>query len=156
MRRSGLALYKCGSQPQVPENHENIDDESCNRVRPEVRRIQRASQDNAARHGDDCCENLADEQVPHPAFGQDLDSLAAARRWNWSTTRRMRIIFVNSSCQREGGIETYLQTVMPALQSAGHEVSLCYELDAHPLRKRIDLPSGSPSWCVARMGLGRT
>jgi glycosyltransferase involved in cell wall biosynthesis len=76
--------------------------------------------------------------------------------WNWSTTQRMRIVFVNSSCQRDGGIETYLQTVMPALQSAGHEVSLCHQQDSHPFRKRIDLPPGSPSWCVAQLGIDRT
>jgi len=68
----------------------------------------------------------------------------------------MRIVFVNSTSQREGGIETYLQTVIPGLKSAGHEVSLCHEVDSHPARQRIDLPPEAPSWCVAQLGIERT
>src|SRR6266403_1059008 len=33
----------------------------------------------------------------------------------------MRIVFVNSNRCQEGGVETYLDTVMPALQRAGHD-----------------------------------
>src|SRR5260370_41411568 len=68
----------------------------------------------------------------------------------------MRIVFVNSSCQRDGGVETYLQMVMAALHSASHEVSLCHEMDSHGSRQRIDLPPGAPSWCVAQLGMDRT
>src|SRR5207244_6046923 len=78
-----------------------------------------------------------------------------ARRWNWSTTKRMRIVLLNSSCRREGGVETYLHTVMPALKHAGHEVSLCHELDSPSERERIDLP-GAQAWCVAQLGMERT
>jgi glycosyltransferase involved in cell wall biosynthesis len=68
----------------------------------------------------------------------------------------MRIVFVNSNCRREGGVETYLDTVMPALQQAGHEVSLCHEWDLAPQRAPIRLPAGAPAWCVGRLGLDAT
>jgi len=68
----------------------------------------------------------------------------------------MRIVFVNSSCQREGGVETYLHTVMPAVKHSGHEISLCHELDSPSERGRIGLLPGAPSWCVAELGLERT
>ena len=68
----------------------------------------------------------------------------------------MRIVFVNSNRCQEGGVETYLDTVMPALQRAGHEVSLCHEWDLTPERAPIGLPPGSPAWCVARLGLNGT
>src|SRR6266436_466510 len=68
----------------------------------------------------------------------------------------MRIVFVNSNRCQEGGVETYLDTVMPALQRAGHEVSLCHEWDLVSERPPIGLPQGSPAWCVARLGLNGT
>jgi glycosyltransferase involved in cell wall biosynthesis len=68
----------------------------------------------------------------------------------------MRIAFVNSSRRREGGIETYLQTVIPVLGRLGHEVSLCYELDAPSERETIELPPGAPAWCVSELGVGNT
>src|SRR2546425_533110 len=68
----------------------------------------------------------------------------------------MRIVFVNSSRQREGGVETYLDTVIPALRQAGHEVSLCHEWDLPSGRKAIDLPPDAPAWSVERLGLNGT
>jgi glycosyltransferase involved in cell wall biosynthesis len=67
----------------------------------------------------------------------------------------MRIVFVNSNRRREGGVETYLHTIMPALKDAGHEVSLCHELDSLSDRLPISLPPEAPAWCVAQLGTKR-
>jgi hypothetical protein len=68
----------------------------------------------------------------------------------------MRIAFANSRGRLEGGVESYLQTIMPALARAGHEVSLCYEFDQPFQRDRINLPAGTAAWCAAELGLERT
>jgi glycosyltransferase involved in cell wall biosynthesis len=68
----------------------------------------------------------------------------------------MRIAFVNSGRWREGGREEYLQTVMPALTSLGHEVSFCYELDSQCDRKPIDIPPEAPAWSLSKLGTGQT
>jgi glycosyltransferase involved in cell wall biosynthesis len=68
----------------------------------------------------------------------------------------MRIGFVNWNRRREGGAETYLDTIMPALHQAGHDVALCHEIDQPPERAPIRLPQGAPSWCVDDLGIQRT
>jgi hypothetical protein len=64
----------------------------------------------------------------------------------------VRIVFVNSSCRREGGVETYLNTAISAFKLAGHEVAFCYEWDGASDRARISLPPGAPEWCFERLG----
>jgi glycosyltransferase involved in cell wall biosynthesis len=68
----------------------------------------------------------------------------------------VRIVLVNASCQRVGGVETYLDTIMPALQNAGHEIAFCYEAEVRSDRATIGLPPGAPSWCLERMGMQPT
>jgi glycosyltransferase involved in cell wall biosynthesis len=68
----------------------------------------------------------------------------------------MRIVFVNHTSRREGGVETYLDGLMPALSEADHEVSLCYEVDLPQARDRIALPPGAPAWGVDRLGVEGT
>src|SRR5882672_11303636 len=68
----------------------------------------------------------------------------------------MRIVFVNSNCRQEGGVETYLNTIIPALRQAGHEVALCHEWDAPSERAPICLPLDAAVWCLERLGLDRT
>src|SRR2546422_1813290 len=68
----------------------------------------------------------------------------------------MRIAVVNWSRRRVGGIETYLNTVLPELHRAGHEIAFWHELDVPLDREEIRLPEGAPSWCVAEMGVARS
>ena len=64
----------------------------------------------------------------------------------------MRIAVVNRSSRRVGGIESYLNSVIPELARAGHEVSFLCEVDEPGERDRIALPSGSSNWCVEDLG----
>lgn len=64
----------------------------------------------------------------------------------------MRIAIVNWTSRKVGGVETYLNTVIPELARAGHDIAFCCEVDGPPDRKRIELPEASPTWCVAGVG----
>jgi glycosyltransferase involved in cell wall biosynthesis len=64
----------------------------------------------------------------------------------------MRIAIINWSRRRVGGVETYLNTIIPELARAGHEMAFCSEVDEPADRELIDLPENSPAWCVAGMG----
>lgn len=50
----------------------------------------------------------------------------------------MRILIVTNNRGLVGGVETYLQTLMPALASAGHTVALLYHADAPDGKPAID------------------
>lgn len=57
-----------------------------------------------------------------------------------------------SSGRQVGGIESYIQGIVPELRRAGHEVAFFYET-GHPMdRNRILLPEGVPSWCTSEIG----
>ena len=58
----------------------------------------------------------------------------------------------NSYHARIGGIETYLDTVIPALDAAGHHVAFLSELDSPPGAQRIRLPATAPAWCASETG----
>jgi glycosyltransferase involved in cell wall biosynthesis len=62
----------------------------------------------------------------------------------------MRIAFVNHSRQKIGGVETYLDTVIPAL-AAENEVAFLYEEEL-PQRDLIAFPTESPVWHAAQLG----
>ena len=64
----------------------------------------------------------------------------------------MRIAIVNTHHARVGGVETYLDAVIPALDAAGHQIALLSELDSPPSLPRIRLPGGAPAWCASEMG----
>ena len=63
----------------------------------------------------------------------------------------MRIGVLNWSPRRVAGAETYLATVMPALQAAGHAVALVSEVD-QPVDREPIAPASS-AWCIAIMGM---
>jgi glycosyltransferase involved in cell wall biosynthesis len=65
----------------------------------------------------------------------------------------MRIAVVNSHHARVGGAETYLDTVIPALAAADHQIALLSELDSPASLPRIRLPASAPAWCAAEMGM---
>lgn len=64
----------------------------------------------------------------------------------------MRIAAVNLNRAKVGGLETYLDAVLPAFSAVGHEVTLWCELDAAHDFERIRLPEHAPVWCASAMG----
>jgi glycosyltransferase involved in cell wall biosynthesis len=64
----------------------------------------------------------------------------------------MRIAAVNSHHARIGGAETYLDTVIPALAAADHQIAFYSEFDASPGAPLIRLPDRAPLWCASEMG----
>jgi glycosyltransferase involved in cell wall biosynthesis len=67
----------------------------------------------------------------------------------------MRIAVVNWSRRRVGGVETYLNTVIPELSRLGHEIGFWHEVDEPVERGQIGLPDKASAWCVAEMGKER-
>jgi glycosyltransferase involved in cell wall biosynthesis len=63
----------------------------------------------------------------------------------------MRILHVNWTARRAGGVESYLQAVLPALAARDLEVALLALLDAPADRAPIS-PPGVPLWIVERDG----
>ena len=63
----------------------------------------------------------------------------------------MRIAIVTWSKWKVGGTEAYLESVIPELLHAGHEVAFWHESDV-PTNDQIALPDNVPSWCVSEMG----
>jgi len=64
----------------------------------------------------------------------------------------VKIAAVNSYHARIGGAETYLDTVIPALAAAGHQIAFLSELDSPPGVQQIRLPANAPAWCASAMG----
>ena len=64
----------------------------------------------------------------------------------------MRIAVVNWSIRRVGGVETYLNTIIPELSRAGHEIGFWSEVDGPVDRAQIELPIDAPAWCVSSIG----
>jgi glycosyltransferase involved in cell wall biosynthesis len=64
----------------------------------------------------------------------------------------MRIAAVNSHHARIGGAETYLDTVIPALAAASHQIAFYSEFNAPPGVPLIRLPKGAPLWCASETG----
>jgi glycosyltransferase involved in cell wall biosynthesis len=67
----------------------------------------------------------------------------------------MRIAIVNWSRRRVGGVETYLNTIIPELSRAGHEIGFWHEVDEPVDRGQIGLPDETSAWCVAAVGVER-
>ncbi len=64
----------------------------------------------------------------------------------------MRIAIAYSRRTKIGGIETYLDSIIPELHSLGHSLALFHEVEGTAEREQIALPDGSPAWCVAELG----
>src|SRR5436190_24164678 len=64
----------------------------------------------------------------------------------------MRIAIVNWSRRRAGGVETYLNTIIPELARAGHAIAFWCEVDEPVERAQIEIPGDAPTWCVASIG----
>jgi glycosyltransferase involved in cell wall biosynthesis len=67
----------------------------------------------------------------------------------------MRIAIVTCSSRIAGGAESYLDTVIPMLEAAGHEISLLCETDAPSTARAIGLATHAPLWCITELGVPR-
>lgn len=67
----------------------------------------------------------------------------------------MRLAIVNWNRRKIAGTENYLSSLIPELHRLGHSIALWHERDEPPGRERIELPDGSPGWCVAELGRER-
>src|SRR5262245_59532150 len=67
----------------------------------------------------------------------------------------MRILLVNRSGTRIGGIEVHLQRLLPALLQRGHEVGFLHQ-DPVPGGVEALAPSGAPTWCAGSQETGAT
>jgi glycosyltransferase involved in cell wall biosynthesis len=65
----------------------------------------------------------------------------------------MRIAILNWSNRRIGGTGTYLSTLMPYLQRAGHDLALWHEVDTPADYEKIPIPADAPAWSVADLGV---
>jgi glycosyltransferase involved in cell wall biosynthesis len=65
----------------------------------------------------------------------------------------MRILIVNWSSRKVGGIEDYLTNLMPALVRTQHDLAFAHEVDIPDSRDRISLPEGVPCWSVSALGV---
>ena len=65
----------------------------------------------------------------------------------------MRIAIVNRNRLKVGGVETYLDTAIGALATAGHQVGFLSEMGATDDPRRIHLPEHVQEWCAEEMGL---
>jgi glycosyltransferase involved in cell wall biosynthesis len=68
----------------------------------------------------------------------------------------MRIAILTQSARMAGGVESYLDTIIPMLEAAGHEISLLCEADAPPAARAISRAADAPLWCAAQLGAQRT
>jgi glycosyltransferase involved in cell wall biosynthesis len=64
----------------------------------------------------------------------------------------MRIAIASWSRRKIGGVETYLDGVIPELSRVGHELSFLHESDDAAGRERITLPGNAQAWCVSDTG----
>jgi glycosyltransferase involved in cell wall biosynthesis len=65
----------------------------------------------------------------------------------------MRILIASAHRNLIGGVEKYLQAVIPGLIDRGHEVGLLYEHPSDPAGERVDPPTGLlRTWCLADLG----
>jgi glycosyltransferase involved in cell wall biosynthesis len=62
----------------------------------------------------------------------------------------MRIAVINYTSRRIGGVETYLEAVLPLLQQRGHELAFWAETDVPFHRPAIALPSETKFWLAKR------
>lgn len=66
----------------------------------------------------------------------------------------MRILIASTHRNLVGGVEKYLQSIIPALLERGHAVGLLHETPSNGSMERFEPSStGLPAWCLAESGL---
>ncbi|HYL36144.1 MAG TPA: glycosyltransferase family 4 protein [Bryobacteraceae bacterium] len=69
----------------------------------------------------------------------------------------MRILIASTHRSLVGGVEKYLQSILPALLERGHHIGLLHEYPCDRTKEQIDASAaGLPAWCVAESGLTET
>lgn len=69
----------------------------------------------------------------------------------------MRILIATSHRGLWGGVERYLQSVIPGLMQRGHSLGLLYEYPLDSKERALDSQAaGVPCWCAREMGLEST
>lgn len=64
----------------------------------------------------------------------------------------MRILIATAHRNLVGGVEKYLQALIPGLLGRGYDVGLLYEYPGDPARERIDPRGGlTHTWCLAEL-----
>jgi glycosyltransferase involved in cell wall biosynthesis len=66
----------------------------------------------------------------------------------------MRILIASAHRNLIGGVEKYLQALIPGLLDRGHDVGFLYEYPADPAKEQVH-PPATPlrTWCVAELGV---
>src|SRR5258708_3730608 len=64
----------------------------------------------------------------------------------------MRVIVLTQFRRKVGGTETYLETVLPALQQRGHEIGICYQAEGPLDRDPFELPKEIYQWPMIDIG----
>ncbi len=64
----------------------------------------------------------------------------------------MRIAVANQHQRVVGGVERYLDVILPALAHAGHDIALLSECDIPADRARVRVPDSASGWCIAELG----
>ena len=68
----------------------------------------------------------------------------------------MRILIATLSRDLIGGVEKYLQSVIPALLGRGHSIGIVYEYPSNPEQAGIDSSLDVRSWCASELGVEST
>ena len=61
----------------------------------------------------------------------------------------LRVLVACANRRHAGGVEVYLEALLPALRAAGHEVALLAEHDAPAARTPLAVPADVPTWVGA-------
>ncbi len=69
--------------------------------------------------------------------------------------RLARIAIVTRNARVVGGVETYLDTVLPLLAAMGHDLSLFSEFAGPSNSRAISRPANAPAWSVSEIGAPR-
>jgi glycosyltransferase involved in cell wall biosynthesis len=64
----------------------------------------------------------------------------------------LRIALVNWSSRLAGGAEAYISSVIPALDTARHQIAMLCELDVPANHAPLQLPPNSPKWDMSAQG----
>lgn len=66
----------------------------------------------------------------------------------------MRILISSAHRNLVGGVEKYLQAIIPGLIQQGHELAFLHEYPADADRERVEPADGMlPTWCLAEFGV---
>ena len=64
----------------------------------------------------------------------------------------MRLLICSAFRRIQGGAESYLENIIPALAGRGHQIAFCAEREGDSNRPLIALPPPASQWCIAELG----